>query len=244
MNIALDFLPENYKSPKTSGNYTKLQKGENRIRILSKPIFGWEDWIENKPVRYGMYKKPSKSFDSKKPMRHFWAFIVYNYNDEQIQIMQVSQCTIIKGLENLCRDKDWGSPFGYDLKIVKTGEGVKTEYAVNPLPHKPVDPAILEVFHERRCNLNALFAGQDPFSEEATCEAWTLLANEEPKIVSLKEERLTVSEITELANLLGTMPPEFCDEVQAFMKKQKIDSYDAIPRPMYERLIKKIKGGN
>jgi len=243
MNVAMDYL-NGYVAPKSQSHYTKLQKGENRLRLLSKPVFGWEDWIENKPIRYELHNKPSKSSSPDRKVKEFWAFIVYNYDTQRIELMSTDKATIRKSIQNLCADADWGSPFFYDIKILRSGEGKDTEYVVNPLPRKPVDPSILEAFRDRPCNLNALFTGLDPWSEESTKEYFTPLADEEPKVIPLKEEKLTVAEVTELAKSLGGMPKEFCDEVQAFMKKQKIENYDDIPRPMYERLMKKIKGGN
>lgn len=160
------FLPEGYQSPKLSNSYTKLQDGENKIRILTKPILGWEDWNENKPVRYRYENKPAKPFDSSKPIKHFWSFVVWNYNEEQIQILHITQATIRNSIEMLCNDNDWGAPFNYDIKIVKKGEGVKTEYAINPLPHKPINPYIIDCFKEKPCNLEAMYNNDDPFSSE------------------------------------------------------------------------------
>jgi|SRR5579863_9788489 len=160
----MSFLPENYQAPKTNSGYMKLQEGENRIRILSKPILGWEDWHEKKPVRYRLEDKPSSSYDPLKPIRHFWAFIVWNYGEEQIQILHLTQATVRKSIEALCRDEEWGSPYFYDLKIIKKGEMESTEYKVNPIPHKALDPNIAQAFKNKPCNLEALFEGQDPFA--------------------------------------------------------------------------------
>lgn len=164
----MNFLPQDYQAPKAASQYYfKLQEGENRVRILSKPVFGWEDWtLERKPVRFLMNEKPAKSIDPKKPIKHFWAFVVWNVNEEQIQIMQITQATIRNSIEALCKDEDWGSPFGYDIKIIKKGEGKETEYSVNPAPHKEVSKEVLQAFKERPINLEALFISADPFSQE------------------------------------------------------------------------------
>jgi hypothetical protein len=162
----MNFLPDDYKAPSSSDNYLKIKDGENRIRILSRPIFGWEDWLDKKPFRYKMADKPSKSFDPTKPLKHFWAFIVFNYTEEQIQIMEITQATIRKSIEGFCKDSDWGAPFGYDLKINKSGKEKETEYSVIAVPHKPVDPYIIQCFHEKSCWLDALFTNEDPFSLE------------------------------------------------------------------------------
>ena len=87
----MSFLPQDYTSPKSFNNYMKLQEGENKIRILSRPIIGWEDWLNNKPIRFRMSEKPAKPVDAKKPIKHFWAFVVWNYAEEQIQILHLTQ---------------------------------------------------------------------------------------------------------------------------------------------------------
>ncbi len=217
----MSFLPEDYTAPKSSSFYMKLVEGENRIRILSKPIMGWEDWYEKKPVRFGMNEKPAKSFDPKKPVRHFWAFIVFNYIENEIQIMQVTQATIRKSLESLCKDADWGAPFGYDIKIMKSGEGVDTEYAVNPVPHKPVAQEIIEAFNDRRCNLNALFANADPFAKD--WPEYTPMATDEPQARGLSLEQMA-----DLKEMFDNCAPEY--------QKQLLDSLAKMPIP-----VKKIE---
>ena len=159
-----DFLPEDYKAPSMNDNYMKLQDGENKFRILSKPIIGWEDWIENKPVRYSMKEKPAKPHDPKKPLRHFWAFIVWNYAIEKIQILQITQASIRSSIECFCKDKDFGSPYFYDLKVYRKGEGMNTEYTVTPLNKAPVTDKVKEEFENTPINLEALMTGEDPFA--------------------------------------------------------------------------------
>lgn len=159
------FLPENYEAPRSGGYYMKIQQGENKIRILSKPIIGWEDWgLDNKPIRFAYDKRPEKAIKSDKPIRHFWAFVVWNYAEEAIQILQVTQAGIRKGIETLCNDADWGAPYFYDIKIIKTGEELKTKYQVNPLPHKAIGENVVQAFKDRPVYLEALFVNEDPFA--------------------------------------------------------------------------------
>ena len=160
------FLPEDYKSPKSSSNYMKLNDGENKFRILSAPIYGWEDWLDKKPVRYRMEDKPSKSIDPTKPIKHFWAMIVWNYTEEQVQILQITQASIRDSIENMSRDPEWGLPYFYDIKVFKKGEGKDTKYAINPAPPKQLNPEVEIYFKEKPCNLEALFTSEDPFSQE------------------------------------------------------------------------------
>lgn len=174
----MNFLPEDYQSPKpTSQLYFRPLDGENRIRILSKPIFGWEDWtIDKKPVRFQMNEKPVKPIDPKKSIKHFWAFIVWNVQLEQIQIMQITQATIRSSIEALCKNKEWGSPYEYDIIISKKGEGIETEYSVLPTKPSPVSKEILQAFKDKPIQLEALFISADPFSGE--WDSFTLLMPE------------------------------------------------------------------
>ena len=54
-----NFLPQDYEIPQDVGNYMKFEDGENKFRILDKPIIGWEGWKthsdgSHKPVRKRM----------------------------------------------------------------------------------------------------------------------------------------------------------------------------------------------
>lgn len=168
------FLPEGYEAPKSGQNYFKLEKGENRFRILSKPILGWIDWAQlddgsRRPLRYRMKDKPSKPFDPKKPVRHFWAMLIWNYKLDCIQIMEITQATIQESISSLSADPDWGKPFDYDIKIIRTGEGLETSYTVNPVPHKPISKEINEaIIAKGNINLDKLYDGGDPFEAVVT----------------------------------------------------------------------------
>src|ERR1700751_1003661 len=105
----MTFLPENYEAPKSGGSYMKLQDGENKIRILSKPIIGWVGWENRKPIRSKV--KPARTFDQGKEAKHFWAFIIWNYATEAIEIMEITQRGIQKAIESLSKDSDWGAPY-------------------------------------------------------------------------------------------------------------------------------------
>lgn len=242
--MSFNFLPEDYQAPKTSNFYLKLQEGENKVRILSQPILGWEDWNAKKPVRYRFNQKPLKSFDATKPVRHFWSFIVWNYNEEQIQVFHVTQATLRKAIEALCKDSDWGAPFFYDIKIMKTGEGTDTEYMVNPLPHKPVHDYIIEQFNNRRCNLEAIFANADPFSPEwreytpgiFSKDSSPTLNVAQP--VSTTESLVSKEEALELQNILNECDPAFKEQIETTLRNspKAITSYEQMPLAVFMRL--------
>jgi hypothetical protein len=241
----MNFLPEDYQAPKpVSQNYFKLQDGENRVRILSRPVIGWEDWtLDRKPVRFRMNEKPAKSIDAKKPVKHFWAFVVWNVNQEEIQLMQITQATIRSSLEALSKDNDWGSPFEYDIKIFKKGEKMETEYTVNPVPHKPVSAYIIQAFKDKPINLSALFTDEDPFSSFET--GVTCLMTEE-KITPITDslnvnpldiDYISTKQATELTDLFNGCSEEKKAGFKEHLKKMfSTDDIAKIPENKFYEL--------
>jgi hypothetical protein len=225
------FLPDNYEAPKSSNFYMKFQEGENKFRILSQPILGWEDWQDKKPLRYKFNEKPAKPVDAKKPIKHFWAMVVWNYNEEEIQILHLTQATIRKSLESLCQDSDWGAPYFFDLKVIKTGEGMETEYVLNPLPHKKLATHIQDRFNERRCNLDALYYNDDPFSKEHTVYTPGIFSEEQ--IVEVKKD-----EPCELSMVLDECDEKyktwFYNNIQTQYKTQKLSE---LPKEVYKKAM-------
>ena len=168
MNENNDFLPQDYEAPKGNSSYLKFGTGETRFRILSKPIVGWEDWKDNKPLRFKMQFKPDAPIDATKPIKHFWAMIVWDVLAGDIKILQITQKSIQTSILNLTNDADWGAPYRYDIKVVKKGEKLTTEYSVTAVPHKDTPKEILDMAVAKRINLDALWTGADPFAPNDT----------------------------------------------------------------------------
>lgn len=162
----MGFLPDGYELPTEEGNYMKFKDGENKIRILSEPILGWLDWDDNrKPHRTALDQKPSRSQSTKKDakIKHFWAMLVWNYQEHRIQILEITQSGIQKSINTFVADPDYGSPFDYDIVIKKTGESLETEYQVMPKPPKEVDPLISMEYNPKNYDLTALYRNENPF---------------------------------------------------------------------------------
>src|SRR3990167_2619164 len=147
------FLPDGYKE---TGNYMKLQEGENKFRILSSAIVGWEYWNEDKdgnrkPIRKHMDEDLIMSeIQEPDKVKKFWAFIVWNYKDESIQILELTQNGIKKDLQALINNKKWGSPIDtYDLVVTKTGTGLATKYTTQADPKEPTTKVIKEALKEK-----------------------------------------------------------------------------------------------
>lgn len=164
--VSNDFLPDDYETPALGGGYMKLKDGDNKLRILSKPIIGWLDWDDKKPLRFRMKFKPEKPIRADQAIKHFWAFIVYNYADKEVQILEITQATVQKAIEHLSKDEEWGAPYHYDIKITKTGKDKETKYAVVPSPKKALTDEQMSMALAKPCNLDALFSNDDPWKVE------------------------------------------------------------------------------
>ena len=176
-----EFLPEGYdkakeKEEKQSGSsYMRFEEGENKFRILTKPIVGWEWWVDddgdivergtsfkkgNKPVRIDMETNMvAEQFENAKL---FWAMLVWNYQEEKAQILEITQSSIRSEIEDLIKDKDWGDPTGYDIVVERFNEEI-VRYTVRPKPHKKFDKKGKDI---PKVNLKALFENEDPYNYE------------------------------------------------------------------------------
>ena len=164
-----DFFPtEDYKIPETS-NYMKLTEGEHTFRVVSSAITGFEYFNkENKPIRS---REPFEEVpnDIKKDGRinHFWAFIIWNYDAKRLQIMEITQKTIMTPLKALIDNPKWGSPKNYDITITRKGTTINdTEYAVMPNPHTELSDDIKTLYIGSNIKLQNLYDGADPFSDK------------------------------------------------------------------------------
>lgn len=169
--VAKESSMQGYISP------SKLEeKKPHRFRIFGSAITGFECWCEegkkSKPKRYPMKPEESdlpstvKMDDSGRPqLKRFLATLVWDYQNEDFRILQITQKSIIGDLNKYVKDPDYGDPQGYDIKLTRTGSGIDTEYSVVASPPKDMPKAIQQAYEEFYCDLNALFAGEDPFKD-------------------------------------------------------------------------------
>lgn len=231
------FLPVDYEPPKSSGGYMKLQDGENKIRILSKPILGWEEWIDQKPVRYKYDEKPDAWVDHTKPGRHFWSFLVWNYSEERVQILHILQGSIRKGIEDLTKDSDWGNPAFYDIKIHRSGKDLKTKYSVIAANKSEVPEYMKDAYRENPCNLSNLFTGDDPFGDYSNpaTPLWEI------KVESGKT--ISIEQMEEIERLIDG-DADYMEKLNTWLQNQKIDKLAMLPVEQYKGVIDSINAHN
>ena len=168
-----NFLGADYKIPETS-NYMKFKEGDNTFRALSSAITGWEYWnTDNKPVRrnenWNTVPDDIKTEkDGSVRINHFWAFIVWNYEAQKVQILELTQKGIMKYIQSLTKNPKWGSPKNYDITVNRTGSGFDTEYTCTANPPSEIDEKILKQYESMTVNLEALYENGDPFMSKSS----------------------------------------------------------------------------
>lgn len=154
-----------------SAKYLKLDKS-TQFRIISKPISGWLEWVENgdkkKPVRTPLADGEPEASDEDNAPRKFVAMVVLDRKDDLVKILELTQQSVIKAIRALANNPEWGNPFTYDINVTKTGEKLLTKYTVTPSPKKPLSKSDTAIINDEdsQCNLEALFAGEDPWKIE------------------------------------------------------------------------------
>ena len=175
-------LSVDYEEPIEYSNYMKMEEGENKFRILSEGIVGTEYWEiyedengkeKKRPLRILEGRKIDMSeitLDWESTPKIFEAYFVYNYKAQKIQILNVTQKSITRGIRKFTKDESWGSPINYDLVITKTvGSNPRydTSYSVIAKPPFVLDSYIRQQWEQSGFSKNylyLLFAGLDPFT--------------------------------------------------------------------------------
>lgn len=167
---------------KSNGRYISLSKieGVKRIRFVGQGITGIVGWTEPAPGEKSGYpirwevepneypENLQKNKKTGKPeVKDFLAGIVWDYDAQQLMILEITQKTVRSAIAKYMRDSDYGDPHGYDFKISREGEGMTTEYTTIPSPPKKVSAEITEAWETegKKICLPALYEGEDPFKD-------------------------------------------------------------------------------
>ena len=129
----------------------KLEQGENRMRILTKPIPGYVWWPEgsNKPERaHGPTDIPTGVKDAK----YFW-FLTIAINGE-VKFLELKQKTILSQIKSLSDNTEWGEVQDYDITITRSGQDLETQYTVVPNPKKALDADVAKQWADIKARYN------------------------------------------------------------------------------------------
>jgi hypothetical protein len=92
---------------------------------------------------------------------------VYNYESGKVQVLQITQKSILKEIDQISQMEDYSNLLEWDFTISKKGSGLTTEYTVRPVPRKRgsqehVDSAWIEAKAEG-FDISRLLTGANPF---------------------------------------------------------------------------------
>lgn len=165
-------LPANYKVPESPSQFIKLKEGVNKFRFMSDVVIGWEGWKDRKPFRHEGLEcritadQVDKNQSGDPSIKHFWAMVVWDYQNKAIKILELTQKRIMSAIEALEQSEDWGDCKGYDITINAVGAGTKeVVYTVQPTPPKKVSTEIENAYIEAKVDLQKLFKGEYPMEK-------------------------------------------------------------------------------
>lgn len=169
----MPFLPDDYEEPTNPGKYLeKISEWKTKLRFLTAPIMGWEWWTEQDGKRVPHRVRDQKDIpkevfaDKENQPKFFWKLVVYDYQDEQVKIMSITQKSIREAIQSFLSEVDYADPTKYDIIITRTGKSKNdTKYAVTLLP--PKELAVDVSASLATIDLNVLFDGGDPFNDES-----------------------------------------------------------------------------
>ena len=91
---------------------------------------------------------------------------VFNYETGSIQILSVTQKSILRELDAISQEEDYADLMAWDFTLSKKGTGLTTEYKLRPAPRKKgTQERIDDVWDDARLDidLSRLLTGGNPF---------------------------------------------------------------------------------
>ena len=178
------------------GNYLnpgKLQSGASMRFALceSEPLCFFECWGESnadgklKPFRFPeeptaedveaemgneYSRRQNRDGTGFEPAKFGIAVPVFNYENESIGILSLSQKSLIRAIDEVSQSEDYATLTDWDFSISREGTGLNTEYSLLPLPPKADRKEIASLYEKSILagfNINKLISGENPFPSTA-----------------------------------------------------------------------------
>ena len=161
-----DFLQQ---STTAASDYVRFQDGDKRsLRLLSKPVAGYELFVDGKPVRWEQdAERPEHAISDERPKK-FVAFIVYEYSGQSdtgaVKVWSFTQRSIIDQMFMLFKDEHWTA---YELVITRLGKALDTKYNVTGIK-SPIEETLLAfcTVASEYVDLSKLYTSDSPFLQE------------------------------------------------------------------------------
>ena len=114
-------------------------------------------------------RRQNRDGTAPEPVKFAIAAPVYNFETEAVQIMQLTQKSIIRELDGISQMEDYANLLEHDFVLGKEGNGLNTEYSLRPVPRKKgSEKAIGGAWSEAQesgFDIGRLLTGENPFKE-------------------------------------------------------------------------------
>jgi hypothetical protein len=174
MTTTISPFSSGYTDPKKPSKYLKLSEGTHLLHFLTEPkdvVSYFVQFVDGNDGKKQKICTPDLG-DGNQPAdtKRTWAFKVWNYDIEEIQILEVSQRSIQDYLHSIATGKirkDWTK---YPIQITRKGEKMETVYTCMAGDNQAITLEIEKAMANTFVNLQAMATGQDPFDSELVIE--------------------------------------------------------------------------
>jgi hypothetical protein len=177
-------------SSASGGGYLQVSKlpdgGSVRFALLSdEPLEFYECWGTSsdgtKPFRFDTEPTPEQvalemgDYEPREgrggpgtiDIKFAIAVPVYNFDTGNVQVLSLTQKSIIKELDQISQEEDYSDLVSWDFNLSKKGSGLLTEYKLRPAPRKKgaqehIDAAWIEA-KSAGFDITRLLTGGNPF---------------------------------------------------------------------------------
>lgn len=104
------------------------------------------------------------------PVKFGVAVPVYNFESKSIQVLSLTQKTIIKEIDQISQMEEYENLMEIDFILSKQGSGLKTEYTLRPVPRKTSQAVIDKTWEAALTagfDITRMISGGNPFKEAA-----------------------------------------------------------------------------
>lgn len=171
----------------------KIAAGSSvRFALLSdEPLEMYECWGEGpdgkaKPFRFAQEPSPddiavelgdftrrlNREGTGPEPVKFAIALPIYNYEAAEVQVLSLTQKSIIRELDAVSQTEDYEDITATDFTLSKEGSGLNTEYKLMPVPRKKgADATIAAAWQDAKAAgfaIERLLVGGNPFKPDET----------------------------------------------------------------------------
>jgi hypothetical protein len=135
----------------------------------SKPFrFDYEPTYEDVVTEMGTYNpREGRGGPGTADIKFCIAIPVFNYEAGTVQVMSISQKSILRELDAISQEEDYANLLEWDFTLSKKGSGLTTEYRLRPCPRKKGSDSVLssswEEVKSAGFDLERLLQGSNPF---------------------------------------------------------------------------------